>query len=68
MSSEWCPRCQALRSVSVSTSQRQVTDAHGKTLQIATNSYTCETCGATLRSEDVEQPSRDDLDESAQEG
>ena len=68
MSSEWCPRCQALRVVNVSTSQRQVTDEQGNTVQITTHTYSCETCGTTLRSEDIEQRSEDDCDESGQEG
>ena len=67
MSLEWCPRCQAYRNVHVFTSHRQVTDEQGHTVQITTHAYNCETCATTLRSEDIEQPSGDDLDESGQE-
>ena len=67
MSSDWCSSCQAWRNMHVSTSTRQVTDEQGKTIQITTHSYHCETCNTFVRSEDVEQPSEDDLDESGQE-
>ena len=67
MSSEWCPRCQALQSTRISTSHRQETDEQGNTVQITTHSYHCATCGTTLRSEDIEQLSEDGPDEPGQE-
>jgi hypothetical protein len=67
VSSEWCPRCQAYQSTVVTTSHRQATDEQGNTVQITTYSYHCGTCSMFLRSEHIEGPPEDDLDESGQE-
>jgi hypothetical protein len=64
---EWCPSCQAYRNVHVTTSTREATGEQGKTVQITTHTSHCETCQTTLHSEDVEQPTEDDLGESGQE-
>ena len=51
---EFCPRCQALRGMTVSTSRREEIDSEGKVKKILTKSYHCETCHSFVRSEDTE--------------
>jgi hypothetical protein len=54
VSKEYCPRCQAPRKMTVSTSQREETDSEGNSRKILTRNYHCETCQSFVRSEDIE--------------
>ena len=54
MSLEYCPGCQAVRKMTVSTSQREETDSEGNSRKILTRNYHCETCQSFVRSEDIE--------------
>lgn len=51
---EFCPRCQSLRNMEVTVSQREEVDSDGNWRTIVAKSYHCVDCGSTLRSEDIE--------------
>jgi len=53
---EFCPRCQSIRNLEITTSQREEVDSEGNARKIVTKSYQCVSCRATLRSEDIELP------------
>ena len=52
----FCPKCQALRRMNISTSQRVSVDPEGNTKKILTKTYHCVICHAFVSSEDIEQP------------
>jgi hypothetical protein len=52
----FCPRCQSLQNLELTTSQREEVDSEGNVRKIVTKSYQCVSCRATLRSEDIELP------------
>lgn len=51
---EYCPRCQAVRNMTVSVSRREGVDSKGNRKTILTKSFHCETCHSFVRSEDTE--------------
>lgn len=55
---EFCPRCQSLRDVGVTSSEREEIDSEGNLRKIVTKTYHCANCHTTLRSEEIE-PSRE---------
>ena len=54
MSSEYCPRCRAARSVSVETTSRRETLPDGGARSVRTRSYHCAACRGFIRSEEVD--------------
>jgi len=56
MSSEQCPHCQEIRNMRVAVSRRKEVTPDGKTREIETTSFHCETCNTFIRSEDTELP------------
>ena len=58
MVSELCPKCRQVRDARVTVSSRKVRTPDGKTKEIKTRSFHCEVCGAFVRSEDTEGPTR----------
>jgi len=53
---EMCPRCRELRNTKQTVTNRRIDTPDGKTREIRTTSYHCETCGSFIRSEDTEAP------------
>jgi hypothetical protein len=54
ISSEFCPKCRALRNIVVSVSRRERVGSDGNPGEIRTRNYHCETCRSLLRSEEIE--------------
>jgi len=52
MAREFCPRCQAVRNVTVTTSVRTVVDPDGRKRNVRVTTVHCEACGAFIRSQD----------------
>ena len=51
---ELCPKCQTLRTMTVTISRREEVDSEGNKQEIVTRSFHCETCRSFVRSEDIE--------------
>ena len=51
---EFCPKCQTLRTMTVSISRREEVDAEGNKKEIVTKNFHCEICHSFVRSEDIE--------------
>lgn len=58
--SELCPKCRQLRNTKTTVTSRKVKDPEGKTNEIRTTSYHCETCGTFIRSQDEEVSAEDE--------
>ena len=53
MAREYCPKCQAVRNMQVSERREAETDPDGRTREVVTRTFHCETCNAFVRSETV---------------
>ncbi len=52
MINEYCPKCNELTSMIVTTTERTEKDDKGEKLKILTNNYHCNKCNIFVRSED----------------
>jgi hypothetical protein len=60
---EYCPRCQSLQNLDITTAKSEKIDSDGNSHKIVTKSYHCANCHSTVRSEDMEVTGNDGKDE-----
>ncbi len=54
LTSDFCPRCNALRNMVMTSTVRVITDPNGEKKIIKTNHFHCDTCNSFVRSEDID--------------
>lgn len=56
MTNDFCPKCNALTSMNLTTTESVEKDNEGKKFKVVTTSYTCNKCHAFVKSEDKKIP------------
>jgi hypothetical protein len=55
LTSEFCPRCNAIRAMVMTSSVRAIIDPDGEKKIIRTHHFHCETCSSFIRNEDLDE-------------